>query len=54
MAKSATIIPELPFPIRLAGRKNGDLFVLDGKERRIGRVSGGGFAGRIAGRMTRL
>jgi sugar lactone lactonase YvrE len=37
--------PELPYPIRVAGRAKGDLFVLDGKMRRIGRVSGGAFTG---------
>lgn len=37
--------PELAYPTRLAGRPKGDLFVLDGKMRRIGRVSGGTFAG---------
>lgn len=38
-------IPELAYPIRLAGRSKGDLFVLDGRVRRIARVSGGAFAG---------
>lgn len=37
--------PELPYPIRLAGRADGVLFVLDGKARRIGRVSNGAFSG---------
>lgn len=44
-AVSETAFPELPYPTRLAARGKGDLFVLDGKVRRIGIVSGGAFQG---------
>jgi sugar lactone lactonase YvrE len=44
-AQSEMVFAELPYPIRVAGRPKGDLFVLDGKARRIGRISGGAFAG---------
>ena len=44
-AQGEMSFPELPAPIRLAGRPKGDLYVLDGKARRIARISGGAFAG---------
>ncbi len=36
------LLQELPYPIRLAGTSKGELFVLDGKLRRIGLVGPGG------------
>jgi len=44
--KGEVVLPELPYPIRADADAKGDLVVLDGRSRRIGRVrSDGTFAG---------
>ncbi|MGE5699012.1 MAG: NHL repeat-containing protein [Deltaproteobacteria bacterium] len=35
-------LPQLPYPIRVQMNSIGDIFVLDGKHRKIGRISSGG------------
>lgn len=41
-AAAEYVVPELPYPIRLAGTSKADLFVLDGRQRRIGRLGSAG------------
>lgn len=44
-ARAVLQIPEVPFPTRLAMKGKSDLYVLDGKSRRIARVVDGAFRG---------
>lgn len=47
-AGSEFIVPELPYPQRVAATSKGDVLVLDGRLRKIGRLSSGGaFAGYV-------
>lgn len=48
LAETVITSPELPYPVRLSANSKGELYVLDGKLRRIGRVSNGAFAGYVA------